>query len=263
MRVQAGRRIRALRESVGTAGLVVAVVALVAALAGAAYAAGGLTKPQEKQVKKLAKKYAGKNGATGPQGPAGSQGPAGANGKEGAKGATGAAGATGPTGAAGATGATGQTGFTKVLPSGETETGTWAMGHIAEKEKYPGNGEAVDVPISFNIPLAADLPASAVHIITNKGKELNGETHEVTSTECLGTVAEPTAEPGNLCIYSKTEVISFEPFNLKNVLIKGAGESSTNPGTGANGVSATGIALKVFPFEDGAEAYGTWAVTAE
>ena len=69
-----------MHDKLGTAGLVVAIVALVFAMVGGAYAAGGLTKQQEKQVTKIAKKYAGKPGAQGPQGP---QGPAGLVGAKG------------------------------------------------------------------------------------------------------------------------------------------------------------------------------------
>jgi hypothetical protein len=78
--------IRAIREPFGTAGLIVAVIALVLALTGAAFAAGKLTSTQKKEVEKIAKKFAGKNGAPGAPG---AQGAAGANGKDGANGANG------------------------------------------------------------------------------------------------------------------------------------------------------------------------------
>ncbi|HEU4707536.1 MAG TPA: hypothetical protein VFS64_10130 [Solirubrobacterales bacterium] len=90
--------VRAIREPFGTAGLIVACVALVLALSGAAFAAGKLTSTQKKEVEKIAKKFAGKPGATGPAGPAGpagSQGSAGSNGKDGANGASGKDGANG------------------------------------------------------------------------------------------------------------------------------------------------------------------------
>lgn len=77
---------RRLKEPFGKAGLTVAVVAIVMALVGGAYAAGGLTKSQEKQVTKIAKKYAGKPGAPGPPGTNGTNG---ANGSPGVPGKNG------------------------------------------------------------------------------------------------------------------------------------------------------------------------------
>lgn len=90
----------------GTAGVVIAVIALVVALGGTAIAAGGLTKAQEKQVTKIAKKYAGKAGAPGAPGSAGPQGPAGPAGGKGDAGGKGATGAKGTTGVAGVNGKT-------------------------------------------------------------------------------------------------------------------------------------------------------------
>ena len=51
--------IRAIREPFGKAGLTVAILALVLAMVGGAYASGALTGKQKKEVKKIAKKYAG------------------------------------------------------------------------------------------------------------------------------------------------------------------------------------------------------------
>ena len=76
-----------LKEPFGKAGLTVAILALVMGLVGGAYAAGGLTKSQEKQVTKIAKKYAGKPGTAGSMGAAGTNG---TNGTPGAPGANGA-----------------------------------------------------------------------------------------------------------------------------------------------------------------------------
>ena len=81
--------IRAIREPFGKAGLTVAILALVMALVGGAYAAGGLTKSQEKQVTKIAKKYAGKPGAPGEKGATGEKGANGTNGSNGAPGVPG------------------------------------------------------------------------------------------------------------------------------------------------------------------------------
>jgi hypothetical protein len=99
-----------IRKQFSPAAMVLSVIALVFAMLGGAYAAGGLTKSQEKQVTKIAKKYAGKPGAAGAAGAAGPAGPAGAKGDTGAAGANGAKGDTGAAGGAGAKGATGATG---------------------------------------------------------------------------------------------------------------------------------------------------------
>lgn len=84
---------RAKREPFGKAGLTVAVVALVFAMIGGAYAAGTLTGKQKKEVEKIAKKFAGKNGSAGQPGSPGKDGSPGAAGQPGPPGpSTGAAG---------------------------------------------------------------------------------------------------------------------------------------------------------------------------
>lgn len=199
-----------LHSKLGTAGLVVAIVALVAALAGTALAAKDvLTKQEKKQVEKIAKKYAGKNGATGPQGPQGPQGVPGKDGAPGQTGATGPAGPSGPTGptgkngTAGATGPTGPTGptgfsgFVEELPTNGTEMGRWAWSGLTKK----GIPYVEKTAISFVIPYSTEGEAPTIHYILKNGKELNEAFEEVTSTVCLGTVAEPAAKPGALCIY--------------------------------------------------------------
>ena len=262
MRLQAGRRARALRESLGTAGLIVAVVALVAALVGTAIAAGGLTAQQEKQVKKIAKKYAGKDGAAGPQGPAGAQGAPGANGSSGTVGATGP---KGPTGAAGVTGPGGTTGPTGspwtvggTLPEGASETGIWSLGPFENVATYPGEFTNVPVALSFPIPLAAEMAFSQAHLILKNGKEFTTG-GEVTSTECTGTVKAPKAKPGNLCVYLAT---TATPESGAKALINP--ESAFQNSTGEEKIGITGITLQVFTLnQNGVLAAGTWAVTAE
>jgi hypothetical protein len=106
--------LRRIREPFGKAGLIVAVIALVAALVGGAYAASGLTGKQKKEVKTIAKQFAGKNGAQGPVGSAGAPG---------AKGDPGAAGTDGKDGENGKDGEKGKPGESVniiPLPSGDT-----------------------------------------------------------------------------------------------------------------------------------------------
>lgn len=237
----------------GTAGLIIAVIALIAALGGTALAAGALTTKQKKEVTKIAKKYAGKPGAPGTNGTNGTNGEKGAQGEKGAKGDTGNTGNTGPqgpagttgakgdTGAAGATGAKGDTGatgfsgFTATLPSGETETGTWAIYANA------AGVETLVSVISFPIPLAASIEQAGFHIT------LGG------TTECPGSVGSPEAASGQVCVY-----VNMPP-GLENLGVVGVKDFE---GAG-NAVGRPGLLLL---FESEAAGHvqveGTWAVTA-
>src|SRR3954453_22689625 len=61
---------RHFKEPFGKAGLTVAILALVLAMVGGAWAAVGLNGKQKKEVRKIAKTFAGKPGVAGQQGPA-------------------------------------------------------------------------------------------------------------------------------------------------------------------------------------------------
>jgi hypothetical protein len=240
----------------------------------------GLTGKQKKEVETIAKKFAGKAGPTGPVGP---QGPAGANGQAGAKGATGPAGpkgttgpagpkgttgpagpkgttgakgvtgpkgttgakgVTGPKGPTGPTGPTGQSGFTEVLPSGKTEKGTWAVTFSGtEEELEEGVTKVLRVPISFPIPLPGALgPANVVKVTpTQIEEEEVPAACTVGGTE--GSIANPLATPGFLCVYGASVALTL------------------NPAAGV-GAGATGSVLVVGPLAVGSSAIGTFAVTA-
>ena len=261
-----------LHQRFGTAGLVVAIVALVVALAGTAFAATGLNSKQKKEVKKIAKQFAGQPGKPGPVGPQGPKGDPGAKGDPGGKGDAGSPGANGKSVVVGtASGAecgsggitvqvegsatkksvcNGQTGFSAVLPSEETEKGSWVYGP-AEGPQY--------LPLSFPIPLEADLDGAHVHYVNTTGKEVivNGTTfeeEEVTSTACLGTAAAPTAEPGHLCVYGAAESEAFST-NSERILKIGTDEPLSP------GASTMGARFLVFNSEPGS-AWGSFAVTA-
>jgi len=242
-----------LKEPFGKAGLTVAVIALVFAMLGGAYAASGLNGKQKKEVKSIAKKFAGKPGApgaTGPAGAAGPVGPAGANGKDGTNGTNGTNGTsvTGvaatvaecPAGGVKYTSASGskaicngQTGFTEKLPSGKTETGMFTVPTDAGAPPL----SASLFSLSFNIPLAA--APTDLGIVRQNGKEYYydeaaGERKERAPLFCTGTVADPTAPSGKLCLYimaeSKTGGVPnvwFEP-ELQLVTKTGAVLRSTN-----------------------------------
>ena len=200
----------------------------------------------------------GATGAAGPGGPAGPTGPAGATGPagSGAAGATGATGPQGPAGPAGATGPAGPSGGGEPLPAGKTETGTWSFGAPAP--------EYIRLSISFPIPLSAPLSEEEgcteavatrtkpcqVHFIEKNGEEFsNGG--DGTSTVCKGSVEEPTAAPGNLCVYT-TKLVSAVPsehpfLDPEGSLVEHAGPTGT---------------LLVLKAEAGGLGFGTWAVTA-
>ena len=241
-----------LHQRLGTAGFVLAIVALIAALAGTAFAAVGLNAKQKKEVTKIAKKFAGKPG---PQGPAGPQGPQGAPGPRGETGPRGEPGEEGEQGEEGSPWTAGGT-----LPIGSTETGAWTLPFIAESG-VPIGAETYDVPISFPIQLAGPLDGAHVHFIDQFGKEVffeNGEAKELDPTECLGTVAEPTATPGNLCVYTRQLALgakpggAAEPVEYLQPIRKLSGPEP--------GADVAGAQLR-FHVQYKSRGYGSWAVT--
>jgi Collagen triple helix repeat (20 copies) len=251
---------------------VIAFVALVFAISGGAFAAtGGGTREAASVAKAKKKAPVGRPGPRGPQGPTGVAGPTGPAGPTGAQGAQGPAGPTGATGAkgeAGAPGAPGEagkqgppgtTGFTATLPSKATETGSWAF--TAHENAYRENGNGAVAPnhesvsISFPIPLAAGAPGSPVI----EGEHVHflavGETGASVEGCGNGTAEKPEAEPGNLCVYTRSNAPA----------IPGAFIFDPALSEGTAGAGATGAYLVIFveTFEGGtAEGYGTWAVTA-
>jgi Collagen triple helix repeat (20 copies) len=241
---------RRMREPFGKAGVAIGVLALVFAMLGGAYAAsGGLSGKQKKEVTKIAqteaKKFA-KAGKTGPAGPAGAAGKEGAKGADGTNGSNGAdgVGSVGPQGPQGPQGPAGVIHPGETLPSGASETGSWAFPET-EVNQIP------IVPISFTIPLKGALGSSEVHFLA----EGEGET-----TECPGIAEEPEAAAGNLCVYTT---------GLEGGGLHGhpAIEQSGVPfEEGASPVGAKIFFQPVATVETGfigVSGYGTWAVTAE
>jgi hypothetical protein len=251
-----------------TPSTLIATLALLFAMSGGAYAASKYlitsTKQISPKVLKSLKGANGKNGAAGPAGTAGAAGAgtAGAAGPQGPAGPGGAAGAKGETGAPGAPGKDGKngtTGFTATLPAKATETGAWSFG--------PVTGEAPHVPIaSFAIPLAAPLggtgcgenpPASTchVHFINVAGEEEFGLGEHIKASvvgACLGTVAEPTATSGNLCVYAGF-LLRAETANIAILKPEGGPEPE--------GAGRTGAIQEFILGAGEAEGRGTWAVT--
>lgn len=253
-----------LRNQVGTAGLVVAIVALVAALAGGAIAATGGSSDGKASASAAGKKGprgpkgpkgapgpAGPQGPVGPQGPKGDAGSAGANGADGADGTDGEPGPTGPTGKAGKEGSPWTAGGT--LPEGATETGAWGFGEGGPAGATVENAGFSYLPISFPIALADQLPPANVHFLDESGNEIPSGNP---STDCLGTVAEPTAANGHLCVYTgyllNAQIgVSGGLFPVQRV------DGSFEPG--ANTAGAFLVFREVGA--TGGTAAGTWAVS--
>jgi Collagen triple helix repeat (20 copies) len=189
-------------------------------------------KAKKKAAPKPVRGPAGPKGATGATGAAGPAGPAGPAGAAGATGGTGNTGATGNTGTEGPPGTSvtnstlapgkggckeggaeftvgsskthacnGTTGFTETLPEGKTETGAWATTATDGSE-----GHANFAAISFVIPVE---PAPTLEFVSRWEEEGSKPPPNETepeekhhATECPGTVEEPKAAEGFLCVYA-------------------------------------------------------------
>jgi hypothetical protein len=184
----------------------------------------------------------------------------------------------------------------KTLASGATETGAWAYAVPAQHRCFEdtGKGNFTDseckvegthgtsnfeketvfhgrgresTAISFSIPLAQPLSNSGceepskspcqVHYVTLE----EVEEHKAPA-QCPGTVAEPSAAKGNLCVYGHAESEIVE--KVRAVIPPGFASfkfpAITEFGAGING------ALVQFETEEGQNPIivnGSWAVTAE
>lgn len=147
---------------------------------------------------------------------------------EGLPGRNGLNGRNGVNGANGSNGTNGTTGFTSTLPSGKTEVGTWAADLLTEASVYY-------MPISFNIPLLAPPESTII------GKKAPS------TADCPGTVGNPKAGAGHLCIYTG-ELLGGTLFQF-------------DPSQEGSGVNTYGTVLGLKSGASQALAYGTWAVT--
>lgn len=234
------RKLTRLRHRFGAPG-VIAVIALVLAMAGGALAASGaLSGKQKKEVEKIAKKFQG----AGPAGPAGLAGPAGPGG---GKGATGSKGANGNDGAKGATGSPWVP--DRTLPEGATETGAWSFGPLPTGTLTSSATGGVSVPISFPVPLAAELPVANVHYVT-KAQQIAGTVPAECSVGATkGSASAPLAESGNLCVFEGA--LGFANPIANNIRKVGPAEF---------GASTAGAYL-LFEVEEESTGRGSFAVT--
>jgi hypothetical protein len=246
----------------------IATLALVFAMTGGAYAAKHYlitsTKQISPKVLKSLKGAKGANGAPGAPGAAGAVGPGGAQGPGGPQGLQGPGGAAGTQGLKGDKGDTGPTGTfgSQLLPSGQTLKGEWNLTAQAS-----GAGSGVGNSVSFALPLGAP---PAVHYILSNGKEriANSTTkkvEEVEPTECEGEVTEPSAKPGNLCIYVHSEENTETELNIFGTVFPFpevcAWEGFCTLGREG---SPYGFGIKTTSHEAGrVQVVGTWAVTAK
>ena len=125
-------------------------------------------------------------------------------------------------------------GFTAALPVGSTETGAWAF-------YAPPGFQVASAPISFNIPLAAPLDSAHVHY----------STEATFGTFCEGTVEEPTAKTGELCVYQR-EIREAESPAIE---VLGSTAHGASPGGAFVGF------LNNSETEAAGRANGSWAVT--
>jgi hypothetical protein len=189
---------------------VVATLALVLATGGTAIAARHYLISSTGQISpKVLNKLKGRAGARGAPGPSGPQGPSGATGSEGREGKQGV---QGP--------------FPGVLPGGVTVRGSWAGGSSATGTAYES--------ISFGFTFAS---APKFNFVPGPSSVPAG---------CAGgTSSNPTAQPGNLCLYSN----GF-PLNTNGPAVTGA----PNPW----GTLYTVSSIAAGAFADG----GSWAATS-
>lgn len=212
------------------------LLALVLAISGSAIAAKYVI-TSTKQIKPSVLKALQKPGPVGPVGPSG---PAGSAGTAGAKGDTGPQGPAGKEGVSVTTASfpgskgtctKGQGGIEVkaasatafvcngepwtaggTLPEGATETGEWSL----VTSSPGGEGTAA---LSFGIPLEAALPASNVHKTGDTGF----------ATDCPGTVGNPQAESGHLCVYAGEPLgVVVTPFGIFKA--DGTGEGADKVG---------------------------------
>lgn len=234
---------------------VVMTLALVFAMSGGAYAAKRYLITSTKQISpKVLQALKGDRGAQGPAGaagvagaqgvpgPKGDPGAAGSQGPAGPKGETGAQGAQGPAGPKGSTGAAGPQGSAGspwtaggTLPSGATETGSWSQSFLANSVGLQTLG--VFIPITWSIPLSADLDSGHIHYIAPGAAA--PPACEEPNHPGEASVSNPEATPGNLCVYAG---------QILNATV-GGDESITAASGASASASAVGAVLRVLPAE--------------
>jgi collagen type VII alpha len=226
-------------------------LALVFAMSGGAYAAKKYLITSTKQISpKVLAQLKGAKGPAGERGPAGEKGANGTNGAPGTPGKNGENGAPGTNGKDGVsvtsaevskssttcsklggsefTASNGKTTACNgkegspwtaggTLPTGQSEHGNWA---VATTPITVSGTSLTETAISFNIKLPSPVTETNVHVIapgTPEGSDPTG---------CTGTIANPGAVSGNLCLFVAEEenVAGYLAINWETTEI-GAGKS--------------------------------------
>jgi hypothetical protein len=160
------------------------------------------------------------------------------------------------------------------LESGRSETGVWAASSASEAQLFPN---LIAGTISFPIRLAAARPATDAVFIDAAQTALNPEARPEKIKEACGahgTLADPTAERGYLCVYTGVE--AFNDVDTAGALVSNkdakfltiAGALG-DPGASTIGASVDFEVPEVRSEEEEEDGYfpnirvqGTWAVTA-
>lgn len=156
------------------------------------------------------------------------------NGQTGAKGAKGDPGSQGPKGNKGDQGVPGP--VTGVLPSGVTERGVVVARGVPALASF-------DDPISFGLSLPAGVPA------------FYRPPGAAASAQCPGSAAEPSAAPGNFCLYASLEQNVHAQLSGFVDPVTTLSTATTQP---YGVIYRATINVGGSPFW----VYGTWAVTA-
>jgi len=194
----------------------------------------------------------GQRGATGPTGATGATGVTGL-GSEGASGPTGETGPGGPSGPAGPTGKT----FPKSLPVGNSEVGVWGAFAGEEPELAPLYLTGGNVSFVVPIPEVINEESHAIYLNAAETAEEDSMRPAAKKEHCTGTLNEPTAESGYMCVYTGLEEKS------ENAEFHGIIRAN-----GQDGVQRTGaeVSFEVLeppraPEVSRLNVRGTWAVT--
>jgi hypothetical protein len=118
-------------------------------------------------------------------------------------------------------------------------------------------------PISFPIPLASALGSSEVHVVSLE--EQNKENGKEPPAECLGTVSEPKAAKGTLCVYEGEaflEAPKTSEIHAYNICTPTHNYANCARGATKNGAVMAIAFLNGGKVEEEGALQGSWAVTA-
>ena len=232
--------------------LIVSIVALVVACTGTAVAVKTMITSAQIQngtIKLRDLSPAARKALLKDIGPTGPAGPKGATGAKGAAGSKGAKGATGPTGATGAAGTSVFDGGS--IPSGATIRGAWGGRYITAVEGSQQNSYLLSV--SFPLPAPVALTDSNVQF----GASTAGPVGDA-DPACNGSVANPTAPAGKVCIY-----VNEGPNGTRsNVTLTGFKLSAAGVNTEADRYGFEVRLVDAGTVPGTLRAEGTWAYTA-